>query len=153
MSETEVISDIEENEEFGLDDLIEAEGVEAANQAKAENEPGIDELEKARLFAEKLNSGFLWGVDRFVCPSANINELIDRDAGTEALTPLALEMGGTMPAWLAEALKKYDPYIKAGTYMGVTIWTANQIEKQMQAENEQKQPEHPADNGDINGAK
>ncbi|WP_250655047.1 hypothetical protein [Alkalimarinus coralli] len=149
MSDVVELDAVEENEEFGLDDLIEAESVEAANQAQAENEPSVDELERARAFAEKLNGGFLWGVDRFVCPSANIDELIDREAGTEALTPLALEMGGTMPPWLAEALKKYDPYIKAGTYMGVTIWTAQQIEKQIQAANEEQKPERPGET--ING--
>lgn len=134
------MSEVVENEveEFGLDDLIEAEEKERADEALEAEQPSQSELERAQAFAEKLNAGFLFGVSKFVCPSVeSIDEVIDREAGTEALTPLAMEMGGTMPPWMAEFLAKYDPYIKAGVYMGMTVYTASQIEKQLQAQAEE----------------
>lgn len=133
------MSEAAEVEELGLDDLIEAEEKEQAQAQFEEDQPDQTELERARIFAEKLNMGFLFGVNKMVCPSVeSIDDIVNREAGTEALTPLALEMGGTTPPWLVEFLQKYDPYIKAGIYMGMTVYTASQVEKQIRAEQEKE---------------
>ena len=131
------MSEVSENEEFGLDDLIDEESKERAAEALEAEQPSKSEQQRAEEFAAKLNAGFLFGVNKVVCPSVErIDDIVDREAGNEALTPLALEMGGTIPPWLAEFMKKYDPYIKAGVYMGMTVYAASQIEKAIQAEKE-----------------
>lgn len=133
---SEAISN-QENEDFNLDDLIEAEARETKEQQEEEAKPDQSELERARAFAEKLNAVFLFGVSKAVCPSVeNIDDIVNREEGNEALTPLALEMGGTVPPWLSEFLAKYDPYIKAGIYAGMTVFTAAKIEKHLQEEAE-----------------
>ena len=138
----------EEVEEFGLDDLIEAEERESKEKLAEEEKPDDDELEKARAFAEKINMVFLFGVNKAVCPSVEtIDDVIDREAGNEALLPLALSMGGTTPEWMIEFMAKYDPYIKAGVYMGMTVYTASKIEKALK-EQAEKEPEKDSDNGE-----
>lgn len=149
-----------ENEEFGLDDLIEAEEKESeqkqresAQQQEEESKPDNFELEKARLLASKMNWGFLFAVNKLVCPSIdNIDEYIDREAGNEAFVPLALEMGGEVPEWVLTLQKKYGPYFVAGAYAAGTIYSLKQVEKQIkQAENEA--PEAPKNDGSVEDGK
>lgn len=126
-----------ESEEFGIDDLIKEEEKEQAEQQAEAEKPDNSDLEKARLFAEKMNTGFLFGVNKMVCPSVEaIDDFVDREAGVDALTPLALSMGGAAPDWVVEFMQKYQPYIAAGMYMGMTIYTASQMEKMIIAEAE-----------------
>ena len=135
--------EIVENDEFGIDDLIEAEETEKA-QAQAEAaRPDDAELQKARLLAEKMNAGFLFGVNKLVCPSVDdLEQLIDREAGNDALLPLAMELGGEVPPWLVALQEKYGPWIGAGMYMGTTIYTLKKAEKQLQADDAQNGGEH-----------
>lgn len=117
-----------DEEGAGLDELIgEWEAAEQAEQAEAEKLTP-DQEAAARKFAEKMNTGFLWVVQKTQCPHVDIEQLVDREAGNEALLPLAEAWGGETPPWLAALMEKYDPYIKAGWYMGMTIYTAKQAE-------------------------
>lgn len=120
-----------EEEAHGLDDLIgDLEAEEQTEQRQREKEAEqaekltAEQEAKVRAMAERINSGFLFVVDRAVCPSVPVDQVADREKGNEAFYPLAKELGGEMPEWLAEFLDKYNPYIKAGVYMGMTIYTA-----------------------------
>lgn len=125
-------------EEPGLDDLInEWEDDQAEAEAEA-NKATPEDLEKARKLAEKINGGFLWAVNKTQSPSVDLckltdqegNPLIDQEKGTEAFLPLAEKFGGEVPPWLAQ----FEPYIKAGMYMGGVIITARQVEAQVAAQ-------------------
>lgn len=127
----------EQTEEFSLSDLKEEEERLEAEQEALENQPDQSEIERARAFAEKLNTGFLFGVNRLVCPSVvDIDEVVDREAGNEALLPLAMELGGDVPPWVLAFQEKYGPWIKAGVYMGTTIYTLKKVEMMLQEEAE-----------------
>ena len=130
-----------------LDELIDQ--AQAEEQAEQDAAEALSEAEKerARELARKINDGFLWVVDRTQCPSASIDELTDREQGVEALTPLAEEWGGEIPDWLRALLDKYDPYIKAGWYMGMTIYTARAVERQIQEQAEKQRQQEGAPNG------
>lgn len=115
----------------GLDEMIrdyEAEQAEAEAEA---NQPDPEEEERARKLAEKINSGFLKAVKFTQAPHVDIEQIVDREKGNEAFLPLAQEFGGEVPPWLAAMIEKYDPYIKAGWYMGTTIYAARKAEAQV----------------------
>lgn len=123
-------------EGHGLDDLIseldysEAEQARADEQAQREAEqPSASEEERARAFAARMNMIFLSLVGKTVCPSVPVTEVVSFEKGAESLYPLALELGGDMPPWLAALLAQYGPYITAGIYMGTTIYTARAMEQ------------------------
>lgn len=128
-----------QEEAHGLDDLMEELGKEEAEKAKAEQEekeqaeqPSQSDMEKAKALASRMNDGFLWVVDKTVCPSVPIDDVADREKGVEAMLPLALEFGGEVPPFVLVLMKKYGPYIKAGVYMGSTIYAAKATEAAIQ---------------------
>jgi len=122
--------DVVENET--LADLeSEWQSTQADNEA-LENQPTADEVAQAAALAARINSGFLWLVNRTQCPHVAIDEIVDRKAGNEAFLPLAEKWGGEVPPWLAAL----EPYIAAGVYMGTTIVTAKQVEAQIIAQAE-----------------
>lgn len=112
----------------GLDDLISEAAQEKEQAEKEANEPTQEESEAARAMAEKLNAGFLIGVDKFICPSVDLFEHVDGARGVDALTPLCEQFGGEAPAWITELTEKYAPYIGAGLYVGTTIYQARKLE-------------------------
>lgn len=119
-------AEVIENEVDGLDDMIEQwEDEQAAEEAKA-NEPTPEDKEKAEKLAKKMNTGFLWIVNRTQCPHVKIDQVIDRDEGDEAFEALAERWGGEVPEWL----QRFEPYIAAGVYMGTAVVTARQAEAQ-----------------------
>jgi hypothetical protein len=140
----------EEQEGPGLDELMEQYKEEQTEAERLENQPDKAEIEQARKLAEKMNSSFLWVVNRTQCPHVAINELVEKEQGDEAFLGLAEKWGGEMPPWL-EALQ---PYIAAGVYMGVTISTARAAESQViaAARAEQAKQQQGADNGEKPGS-
>ena len=127
-------------EQHGVLELIEEEEREEAEQAEREEaeqaelqrEIDAQKLEQARAKAEWINFYFIEGVDRFVAPSVDVRDLVDTDQGIEKLTPLAMEMGDP-PEWVLKLHKEYAPYIKAGLYMGSTVFMAMRAERAVQA--------------------
>ncbi len=124
-----------DDEAHGLDDLIgDLETEEQTEQRQREKEAEqaekltAEQEAKVRAMAARLNGGFLFVVDKAVCPSVPVDKIADRDKGNEAFYPLAKELNGEMPQWMAEFIEKYNPYIKAGVYMGMTIYTARKCE-------------------------
>lgn len=130
---------VEEQEGAGLDDMIqEWEQQEAEAEAEA-SKLDPEQQERARKLAEKINGGFLKVVKYTQAPHVELEQIIDREKGNEAFLPLAEEFGGEVPPWLAAMLEKYDPYIKAGWYMGTTIYAARKAEAQVVEYLEKKQ--------------
>lgn len=129
-----------------LDELESEWQAEQASQEAEANQPDPEEIRQAEELAKRINGGFLWIVNRTQCPHVDINEIVDRAQGDEAFLPLAEKWGGEVPEWL-QALQ---PYIAAGVYMGSTIITARQIERQIieEAERQRKQQEEGATNGE-----
>lgn len=117
-----------------LDELESEWQAEQASQEAQANQPDPEEIRQAEELAKRINGGFLWVVNRTQCPHVNIDEIVDREQGDEAFLPLAEKWGGEVPEWL-QALQ---PYIAAGVYMGSTIITARQIERQMLEEAERR---------------
>lgn len=145
----EHIEDQDNQEEaHGLDELIqEEEGnleQEAAKREAAEEKAKQltqAQIEKAKVLAARMNGVFLFAVDKAVCPSVPVSDIVDRAKGDAALLPLAMSWGGEMPDWLERFLEQYQPYIAAGVYMGTTIYTARRVEIaiRQQAEDQAKQ--------------
>jgi len=126
-----------------LDDLAQEWEAEQADQEAEANQPDPEETRRAEALAKQINGSFLWIVNRTQCPHVNIEEIVKREQGDEAFLPLAEKWGGEVPPWM-EALQ---PYLAAGVYMGTTIVTARQVERQIleQAERqkaEQEETEH-----------
>lgn len=122
-----------------LEDLEQEWSQEQAEVEAKENEPTKAEKEKAEKLARKLNSGFLYVVNRTACPHVKVDQVIDREEGDQAFQDLAERWGGEVPEWLA----RWEPYIAAGVYMGTTIATARQAERQaieiLKAQHQQQQ--------------
>lgn len=110
----------------GLDEMLGEWEAEQAEAEELENQPDPSEVERAKELAEKMNTGFLWIVNRTQCPHVRIDQVIDPDQGAEAFQPLAERFGGEVPPWLLQ----FQPYIAAGVYMGQVIITARQAEAQ-----------------------
>jgi hypothetical protein len=124
--------DVVENEGETLADLESEWQSTQAEAEELESQPTADEVARAAALAARINSGFLWLVNRTQCPHVSIDEIVDRKAGNEAFLPLAEKWGGEVPPWLAAL----EPYIAAGVYMGTTIVTAKQVEAQILAQAE-----------------
>lgn len=127
-----------------LDDLrdeLDQEEAEAAAQAE---KPSAEDEAKARAFAEEMNNAFLWIVNRTQCPHIDIDQVVNREKGVDSLEPLAAQWGGEIPAWL----KPFRPYLAAGVYMGATIVTARQAERQaLEILKQQQGGEHGQESG------
>lgn len=125
-----------EPDEFGLDDDIAQEAglIQEEKDKSAKYTP--EQIENARVWASRINSGFVVAVDKFVCPSVELAEMVDVSQGVEALTPVVLELGGGDSAWLKKMESKYTPYIAAGMYLGTTIVIARGAEKAARAQQE-----------------
>ena len=117
-----------------LDELEQEWQAEQESQQAEANRPDPEELRQAEQLAKRINAGFLWAVNRTQCPHVNIDEIVNREQGDEAFIPLAEKWGGEVPEWV-QALQ---PYIAAGVYMGSTIITARQIERQIIEEAERQ---------------
>lgn len=137
---------VDQHEGETLDDLEQEWQQTQAETEAAENEPTAEETEKARKLAEKMNTGFLWMVNRTQCPHVNIDEIVEADKGVEAFEPLAEKWGGEVPEWV----QQFSPYIGAGVYMATTIITARQVERQV-LEAHEKQKQEAANNGEEPG--
>lgn len=113
-----------EHEGETLDDLEQEWQAEQAEAEAAENEPTAEEKRKAKQLAEDMNNGFLWGVQNFLCPHVDLDQVIKREKGNQAFEPLAEKFGGEVPEWI----KPFKPYFAAGIYMGMTIREARRYE-------------------------
>jgi hypothetical protein len=129
------VAEVVEQEEDGLDDLVQEWESEKADAEAEASRPSAEEERRAKELAERMNAGFLWIVNRTQCPHVDIEEIVDREKGNEAFEPLAEKWGGEVPAWV----QQFSPYIGAGVYMATTIVTARQIERQMVEEAERKE--------------
>ncbi|NIB44720.1 hypothetical protein HBA55_34390 [Pseudomaricurvus alkylphenolicus] len=152
---TEETSEITIDEPHGLDDLIQQEDAAEIQEQRDQEEaqakaaqPSEMELERAKRLAEQMNGAFLFGVDKMICPSVDFLQVVDPEVGNEKLLPLALAMGGEVPAWIRALLDQYQPYIAAGLYMGTTIFTARKLEMvaREQAERREKQRKQEGQN-------
>lgn len=135
MSEETQNAEIYEGET--LDELEQEWQEQKADQEAEANQPDPEETQRAEALAEKINASFLWIVNRTQCPHVNIDEIVNREQGNEAFVPLAEKWGGEVPPWM-EALQ---PYLAAGVYMGTTIVTARQVERQIMEQAERQQAE------------
>jgi hypothetical protein len=116
-------------------------------QAEAEdleNQPSKAEQQQAEALAARINTGFLWLVNRTQCPHVHIDDIVNREAGNDAFLPLAEKWGGEVPPWMAAL----EPYIAAGVYMGSTIVTAKQVEAQVIEDARQAQKAQQESGGD-----
>lgn len=110
-----------------VDSLI-SEWEAEEGQAEAEaNRLSPEEERKVREMAEKLNGGFLFLVKKTQCPHVDLDAVIDREKGDQAMMPLAEKFGGEVPDWI----RPFIPYFEAGIYMGTTIATAREAERQV----------------------
>lgn len=123
---TDTAEQYEEQDGPGLDAMLAEWEDEVAATEAADAQPTKDEIERARKLAEKMNSGFLWIVNRTQCPHVKIDQVIDREEGDEAFQALAERWGGEVPEWM----QRFEPYVAAGLYMGTAIVTARQAEAQ-----------------------
>ena len=130
-----------------LDDLEQEWQAEKADAEAEENRLNPEEQEQARKLAEKMNAGFLWMVNRTQCPHVNIDEIVERSKGDEAFEPLAEKWGGEVPEWV----QQFSPYIGAAIYMGTTIVTARQVERQILEAAERQQQQEAGQHGEEPG--
>lgn len=115
------------DQEFTLDDMMgdldQPTPEQAKAQSKAEKEQAELKERQARVFADQINGTFWWVMGTGPM-FPNAVELIDDDkkqAGVDALLPLARKTGGQMPPWLVQMLEKYDWAIAAGMYFVPTV--------------------------------
>lgn len=142
----EAAETMEQTDGQDVDSLIsewEAEESLAEEQAQ-ELDP--KEREKVEALARKMNGGFLWVVKRTQAPHVDIDAVIDREKGDQAMIPLAEKFGGEIPEWI----KPLMPYVEAGVYMGTTIATAREAERQVleHLAREQQKQEQGAQHGE-----
>lgn len=137
----------------GLGDMLEAEDKATADQAAVDEAdekkkakevekasvPTEAEILKAQALASGVNKAFLFGVSKVICPSVDIGKIVNEQAGVDALTPLALELGGEIPPWAIEMYAKFAPYIAAGVYAGSTVMQCRKIELAVRAETERRE--------------
>lgn len=134
-----------EDEAHGLDPMIEVAGDEEKAEAKAKqkaeeakNQLSLEDMEKAKETAATLNRFFLLGVDKLVCPSVSVYDVVDPEEGNHALLPLALAMGGDFPPWLKTLISEWAPYAGAGYYIYAAIAGARAAEMAHRQENEKE---------------
>jgi hypothetical protein len=134
-----------ESEGVTLDDLENEWQAEQKTAEDLASAPDAAEKAEAEALAARINAGFLWMVNRTQCPHIEIENVVDRAKGDEAFLPLAEKWGGEVPEWLMAL----QPYIGAGVYMGTTIITARQIERQIieEAERQKAAAAEGADSG------
>lgn len=138
-SEGSAISHLLEEEERSQAEeqqaLEDAEKQKKEDEAKREaeaNEPSDEQKERARYLAQMGAHGYANLLGRFACPSvANVESLVDTEAGEAALYPLALQNSGDMPPWvmkLLELKEEYQPWIQAGMWAGSSYLAVRKAE-------------------------
>lgn len=143
------------DQEFTLDDMMgeldQPTPEQASEQRKADKEQAELKELQAQEFAAQINNTFWWVMGTGAM-FPNAVDLIDEDqkqAGVEALLPLARKTGGQMPPWMTQMLKKYDWAIAAGMYFVPTVRQLAVMEKQALAAQVQDAEEvKGADDGD-----
>lgn len=143
---TEAVEAIEQDGET-LDDLEQEWSASQAEAEAAANEPTAEEKRKAKEMAENMNDAFLWGVQNFMAPHVDLDQVINRKKGNQAFEPLAEKFGGEVPEWI----KPFKPYFAAGVYMGMTIREARRYEamavEQLQQQAQQEAGQHGKEPG------
>ena len=129
--------DVQDTEEFSLDDLQEELNRPDPEEVKAQTK-AVKEAEDAKnlAFANQINSTF-WFVmgTRWLTPNAVANMSPEAKAeGAKAFMPLAEKLDGEVPGWLTQFIEKYDWAIASGMYLLPTISALVANEKAIKAE-------------------